>query len=119
MKPFLKFNLLFKLNLHHTKRIHFTTWRNKQKNSWGYIYAWICFATIKGKSQYCWYHCKRNDCVLAKAQQRKPTQDESLFKLFELYHIEICDKAYEIAQLTDWTTLKIGEGEGSCLILEM
>ena len=31
------FNLLFELNLHHTKRIHITTWRNKHKNSWGYI----------------------------------------------------------------------------------
>ena len=27
------FNLLFELNLHRTKRIHITTWRNKHKNS--------------------------------------------------------------------------------------
>ena len=57
------------------------------------------------QSQYCWYHCKRNDCVLAKAQQRKPFQVESLFKLFEQYRIEICDKAYEVGQLTDWLLL--------------
>jgi len=42
---FFLFNLLFKLNLHHTKRIHITTWRNKHKNSWGYIYVWIRLAT--------------------------------------------------------------------------
>ena len=36
---------------------------------------------------------------------RKPTQHESLFKLFEQYRIEICDKAYEVGQLTDWLLL--------------
>ena len=39
------FHLLLELNLHHTKRIHITTCRNKHKNSWGYIYAWIRLAT--------------------------------------------------------------------------
>ena len=51
---FFLFNLLFELNLHHTKRIHITTWRNKHKNSWGYIYAWIRLASYnKRKGQIC------------------------------------------------------------------
>ena len=37
--------------------------------------------------------------------QKHRKENLLLFKLFEQYHIEICDKAYEIGQLTDWLLL--------------
>ena len=37
--------------------------------------------------------------------QKHSRESLHLFKLFEQYRIEICDKAYEMGQLTDWFLL--------------
>ena len=37
--------------------------------------------------------------------QKHRKENLILFKLFQKHRIEICDKAYEIGQLTDWLLL--------------
>lgn len=58
----------------------------------------IQLASIAGVKFNYWYHCKRNHCVLSKAEQRSLLSMNPLCKLFQQYRIEICGIAYEIGQ---------------------
>ena len=57
------------------------------------------------QSQYCWYHCKRNDCVLTKAQQGKPTPSQAVWTVlhWDLWQSIWNRSAYWLALTVDQT----------------